>query len=221
MVVNVEQDSGGVEVTYLDTAGRPHTIRTKAAVLAPGKFLTQHIIPDLDAEHRNAFSKFRYAAYLVGEVCTKSTVFNLGYDNWVYDEPAFVDFTVADWITNAGEGSPGRPNVLSIYAPKSEEERAELRTRSFESYASEIVAGLSKVIPDSTFQTKITEIRLYRWGHPMLIPYPSFIMGLRRAAQTPQGRLIFANGDSEGLPCVEAAFSAGIRGGQEAKLLCQ
>ena len=220
MVVNVEQDSQGVEVTYVDAEGRPYTIHAKAAILASGKFITKHTIPDLDVEHRNAFNKFRYAAYLVGEVCTNSTVFDLGYDNWVYDEPAFVDFIVADWITYAGLGSPSRPNVITTYSPKSEAERAELRTKSFNSYASDIVTGLSKVIPEPTFQQKITEIRFYRWGHPMLIPYPNFVMGPRRIAQTPQSRLIFANGDSEGLPCVEAAFSAGIRGAEEAKLLC-
>lgn len=220
MVVNVEQSSSGVQVTYLDSDERLRTVEADAAVLASGKFITEHIIPSLDREHRAAFAQFRHAPYLVGEVCTSSSVFDLGYDNWVYNEPAFTDFIVADWVTNHGQGNPARPNVLTVYAPKREEERQDLRTKSFDSYASEIVAGLSRVIPDPGFQERITEIRLYRWGHPMVTPYPGFIMGPRRVAQTPQGRLIFANSDSDGLPAVEAAFSAGIRAAEEAKALC-
>ena len=215
-VYRIEREAKGPgAVVHYMKDGAPVAARARVVIVATPKFYASHVIPDLPADQRAAMRANRYAPYPVFNVCLESPGPEPAYDNWFLDAP-FTDFIPAEWILHAGHGAKDRKTVLTVYHPLREARRAELLvdTRVLD-MADDVAAALERHFPGTL--DKISEIRVFRRGHPMYISAPGRKSTTERAAR-PFGPILFANTDSlPGVSSFDGAFTAAKRASAEAR----
>jgi protoporphyrinogen oxidase len=191
---------------------RPWVIEAGVVVLATGKFVTRRLLPPDCGWDLESFGAFHYSSYVVAALCGNLTLEAPGFENWVTGEAAFSDF-----ILTPRPALPGSPRVMVVFAPQPYPEgRKPLLTRTPEQQGEEILAAAVRHFP--SLKEEVEEIHLYRFGHAQVVPYPGFIHFLKRLSPQ-EGRLILANSDLEGLPCVEAALAQGKKAARRVQAL--
>ncbi len=206
-----------VHVTFLED-GVPMTIRSRTAISAFPRMMASSVLPDLGP---GGTTPLNYGAYLVANIHVLETPANLAYANEVHGDFFFTDFTVADW---AGLDDPvnaplDRPNILTIYAPQTGwDARSRLLSTPIEAFEERIFADLERVLPG--IGDVATGFDLFRWGHPMVLTRPGFVFSEeRRAAAQGIGKIFSAGHETEGIPYIDTAITAGVRAAEEASRL--
>jgi hypothetical protein len=209
--------------------GKLHRYRARNIVFAAPLFLAPGIIPSLSEAQRKAIESLEYRSYVVANVLLRRPAnsifahraFRNGYeltrvhgvdvarlpareisDRKVYSDAILADFASGRHATHA---------VLTVYRPfPYEGGRAELAARTFDQLESEIrrevLAGFA---PHGLRAQDIEEIRIARWGHPMIVTRPGQLAdGTMKLAAQPQAGLYFAHTDVNGAPAYENALAA-------------
>ena len=212
-VYRVRRHGKKVRVSFFED-GKPRTIEAKAAVLATPKFFTKLLVgPELPEEQLSAMGSMRYRPYMVYNLCFDRRVYRAGYDNWPVGAKHFTDFIPADWVTNAEKGDAPR-QVITVYAPKKELERAQLLDDSkVVEMAQAAVEELLAMFP--SWEQHLREVRIHRRGHPLPMAIPELYSKLQPAARPDLPPLYFAHCDSGGE--VSDFFYAALNGIDAAK----
>ncbi len=215
-VLGAVNAQGEVHVSFLED-GQAKTIRARTAIFACPRMMAPYLLPDL-GQRPEENNRFQYAAYLVANVHVSETPPDLAYANEVHGDFFFTDFTVADW---AGLEDPvhaplSRPNTLTVYAPlTAPDSRRMIRTTPIEEFEQAVFDDLERVLPGIT--DIATGFDLFRWGHPLVQATPGFVFSDDRvAAKEPVGRIFFAGHETEGIPYIDTAITAGARAADEA-----
>ncbi len=220
-VYRVETEGKGAQakavVRYLEVDGTPKAIRANAVIMASPKLITKRVVAGLSNARAAEMRATRYAPYPVFNVCLNEPGPEPAYDNWFLDAP-FTDFIPADWVVHAGKGPKSRKTALTVYHPLPEGRRAELLTEEgVLGLVDGVADGLERHFPGTI--RKISEVRVFRRGHPMFISTPGRIRLAERAAR-PLGPVLFANTDCGSLSTFAAAHeSAELAAGQALKRL--
>jgi phytoene dehydrogenase-like protein len=195
-VVSVERKGKGAVVTFMKD-GKLEVVEAKAVVMASPKYITRRLVRDLPEAQDAAMAAMRYAPYAVINACFTKRVWNLGYDNWPLGTKYFTDFVQADWVTHQENGDPAKPQILTLYAPMDEKERADLLDDE-ESLirAEKAVEELDRFIPGCT--DHLAEVRMFRRGHAMPMSIPGWYTKLQPAARADHPPVYFAHSDSGG-----------------------
>lgn len=177
--------------------GKPRTISARAVVMATPKFITQHIVEEIPDDQIAAMAAMRYAPFLVYNLCFDRMVHNKGYDTWPIGSRNFTDIIPADWVTNAEGGDPRRKQVLTVYAPQSQDKRGDLlddgKVLAMAHAAAEEVTHL---LPGSL--DHLREVRIQRRGHPMTMSIPGHHTKLQPLARRDLPPVYFAHSDAQG-----------------------
>jgi hypothetical protein len=226
--LRIEKGADGFSVTTW-SAGRLHRFRARSVVFSAPLFLAPTVIPSLPETQREAIATFSYRSYVVANVLLRrpanriftNPAFRNGYEltrvhgidvgktpaeeissRKVYSDAILADFAAAPHPTHA---------VLTVYRPypyeeggsnlldlKYDEMDAEIRR--------EVLAGFG---PHGLRAGDIEDVRLARWGHPMLVTRPGQMAdGTLRTATQSQPGLYFAHTDVNGAPAYENALAA-------------
>ena len=143
---------------------------------------------------------------LFRSACFTKRVWNLGYDNWPVGAKYFTDFVQADWVTHGETGDLNKPQILSLYAPLDEKERADLLDDE-ESLirAQKAVEELAQAVPGCV--DHLAEVRMFRRGHPMPMSIPGWFTKLQPAARKDFAPIYFGHSDIAG-EVSDVAFGA-------------
>ncbi len=217
-VLGLKPAADGVRVLAADSSGRELTcLQAGVVILAGGKFSMRHLLAPGCGWEAADFSHFRYSSYVVAALQGSLPLTAPGYENWVAEDPTLTDFILAP-----REAAAGEPKVMVIYSPQPfPEGRAALLSRSAPEQAGLLLTAGERLHPG--LSRAVAEVRLYRFGHAQVVPYPGFLTTLKQSRRPAprQGRLILANADLEGLPCVEAAIIQGQKAARRAREVLQ
>lgn len=213
-VVDLKVRPDAVHLLVWDGAAqRPWILEAGVVILATGKFITKRLLPPDCGWDLESFEEFRYSSYVVAALCGNLSLEAPGFENWVTEEPAFTDF-----ILHPREARPGSPRVMVVFAPQPfPQGREPLLEKTPEEQGEEIVNATARHFPG--LQEEVEEVHLYRFGHAQVVAYPGFIHFLKGRLSPQEGRLILANSDLEGLPCVEAALTQGQKAARRARFV--
>jgi Flavin containing amine oxidoreductase len=213
-VVGVRQGKHGVRLLVWDAAARePYCLEVGAAILAVGKFAARKLLPEDAGWNLEDFAAFRYSSYVVAALCGNLSFTAPGYENWVAGEASLSDF-----ILTPRTPRPGGPRVMVVYAPQPfPEGRGPLLAAPAQEKGLEIFQAVASLFPG--LEHEVAEVHLYRFGHAQVVPYPGFLTRLKSRMKLRQSRIILANADSEGLPCIEAAIVQGQTAARQARAL--
>jgi hypothetical protein len=124
----------------------------------------------------------------------------------------------SDFVLQPRSAPPGSPRAMVIFAPQPYPQgRGLLLPKAPEAQAREILLAADRLFPG--LKTEVREIHLYRFGHAQVVPYPGFLTLLKTRIPSQKGRLILANADQEGVPCIEAAIIQGQQAARRARQL--
>jgi len=213
-VMGLKTHSDGVHLLVWDGAAQePRRLEAGVVILATGKFVTQHLLPQDCDWDPISFEAFRYSSYVVAALCGNLSTEAPGFETWVAGEPAFSDF-----IITPRSASPGSPRVMVVFAPQPYPGgRKPLLAKTPEQQGEDILAAVGRHFPH--IAAEVEEIHLYRFGHAQVVPYPGFLHFLKGRFSPQEGRLILANSDLEGLPCIEAAIAQGQKAARRARFV--
>ncbi|MHB8882144.1 MAG: FAD-dependent oxidoreductase [Thermodesulfovibrionales bacterium] len=239
LVFDVQVNGEGVLVSYIDHRGKPVKIRAEAAILGCPKFVVKKILRDIEPERLRAIEQLNYNAYLVANVLVDQPY---GGDEF-YDYYLLGDGTVdvADMekatdeqgITDVIYGSYARPDrtaagrpghtVLTLYRgfPYSEGRGNLYKDGAFEKYYSQFERQIKEeVLPQLKLdRSKIVDIRISRWGHPMPVQTPGLIRnGTIDSLRRPfRGSVFFVQQDNWMYAAIETSIQEGLIWAKEAR----
>jgi hypothetical protein len=230
-VLQVEPSPGGQGWTVLAyRRGVVHRFRARTVVFSAPLFLAKTMIPSLAEDQRRAIESLDYRSYVVANVLLRRRMDEIfahekfvdGYEltrihNLVpaqfppaelSDHGVYSDVVVADFaVERAQQGA-----VLTVYRPypyaHGRDRLRYLRYREAEQeIRKSVLEGLST---HGLREDDIEDIRLTRWGHPMIIARPGQLAnGTMELARRPlPGGLFFAHTDIQGAPAIENALAA-------------
>jgi spermidine dehydrogenase len=226
-VARVEHDTDPARSNFVNIiyslGGKTYRVRALSAIMAGGCWITPHIVRDLPATHREAFSQFNRSACLVANVAVRNWrfLYNLGISGgrWFDGLGLWTEVRkMALFASDQKTIGPDSPTVLTLYVPlfypglptkeQGTKGRIELMSTSFVDYERQIREQFTEMFGPSGFDARrdIAGIVLNRWGHAFVNPQPGFFFGkdgkpaprdvLRNA---PFGRIAFANTDLSGV----------------------
>jgi protoporphyrinogen oxidase len=192
-------------------------VEAKAAILACPKYIARHIVKGLPKDQSDAMGELTYGSYVVANVLCTSPVIEASYDTWT-DVAPFTDFIVADWVTRGSDlRSKSTRQVLTVYYPIGYDHASLLEDRAYDAYRSRVADHLEILYPGA--ESKIEDVRLYRWGHALCHGKPGWYTQRSAVASRSLGRMVFAHSDNQGLPAFEAALVEGMSAAESAKQL--
>jgi spermidine dehydrogenase len=225
-VISVHHDgdpekADSLAITYAKE-GKVCRVKARSAVVAGGSWTAKHIITDLPAAQKQAYSQFYRSPCMMANVAVRNWHFlqKMGITGcrWFEGVGNYMDVRrLATIGIDDATISPDSPIVLTVkvlytYPGLSTEEqghrgRAEMLGISFREYEQRIREQFDAMFAHAGFDAKrdIGAIILNRWGHAYLNPQPGFFFGsngkpapreLLRSA--PFGRIAFANTDLAG-----------------------
>jgi len=221
-VISVQHAGNAIEVVY-ENGGKLYRIRARAAILAGGSWTAKHIVADLPAACREAYSEFHRAPCLMANVAVRNWRFlhKLGLTECQWFEGIGNSITlrkVATFGTDPDAMNPDLPTVLTMKILFSkpglsiEEQtargRGEMLATSFRTYEQTIRDQFTAMFGKAGFDAErdIAGIILNRWGHAYLSPQPGFFFGKdgkpgpgEVLRENPYGRIAFANSDLAGI----------------------
>ena len=208
-VVRVEHAGEVVHVTYAKN-DKLYRTRARRVAMASGGWVNKHVIADLPADIRDAYTQFQYAPALI---------INVALTNWRFMYK--LGITAARWFDSSGVGfianlrrqmttagyhapmDPDKPTVLTfylgLYTPgKSAAEqgvlnRTKLYSTPYADYERAVLAQLNHQFGSAGFNAKrdVAGIILNRWGHARLVQPPGWYYG---SEGRPAAREIVAKG---------------------------
>ncbi len=210
---------------------RIHRYQARAVVFASPLFLAKRMIPNLPDAQRKAIDSLDYRSFVVAnillkrrldQIFKKSKKIQEGYEltrlhdvdvqrqlpDVLNGQKVFSDVCTADfasWRSNPYA-------VLTVYRPfPYAHGRDRLRYLTYEYVEAEIrKAVLEGFSHHGLENTHIEDIRLTRWGHPMIIPRPGQMLpgGPLEIGRQSQPGLYFAHTDTQGAPAIENALAS-------------
>jgi len=204
--------------------GKTYRVKARSVVMAGGSWTTRHVVRDLPADRKEAYSQFYRSPCMVANVAVRNWrfLYKLGISGCQWFE-GVGSFMQVHKLALCGADSPtigpDSPVVLTIKVlytnpGKTAEQqghlgRAEMVSTSFREYERRIRRQLMDMFAQSGFDADrdIAGIILNRWGHAYASPAPGFYFGkdgkpapgdVLRAA--PFARIAFANTDLSGTP---------------------
>ncbi|MCL6482418.1 MAG: FAD-dependent oxidoreductase [Firmicutes bacterium] len=219
--VKVERRQGG---------SRGYLYRTRAVVFASPIFLAKRMLPSLPLEQMQALDRLDYRSFVVANVlltppmkdifgegrilhsyemqCARNTDPRHSPPDVLSQRNVFSDVVNATFAV-CSERQPH--TILTVYRPYPYAAGRELlRYLTYEYVEAEIrKAVLDAYGPHGLRPEHIQEIRLARWGHPMIIPRPGQLAeGLIEQCRRGQPGLFFSHTDIFGAPAIENALAA-------------
>ena len=215
-----------------------HRYRARTVVFASPLFLAKRIIPRLPTDQVKAIESLDYRSFVVANVLLRRRMNEIfrsddaetdkerrrlrdGYElrrihdldvsrylpDVISSKGVFSDVVVADFaIRRAAQHA-----VLTLYRPYPYAHgRDRLRYLTYDYVEKEIrEAVLDGFSAHGLRATDIVDIRLTRWGHPMIIPRPGQLTdgSLQTACRSDNG-LFFAHTDVQGAPAIENALAS-------------
>lgn len=200
-------------------------------VFASPLFLAPAIIPSLPDDQRRAIGTLDYRSYVVANVLLARPAnklftrraFHDGYELTPVHGRAiqrnngeaasrrnvFSDAILADFAA----GRHASKSVLTVYRPHPYAAgRAEVLSRTYAEQEEEVrKAVLEQFGAHGLRESDIEEIRLSRWGHPMIVARPGQLADgtMKRARQGLEG-VFFAHTDTQGAPAYENALASAM-----------
>lgn len=243
-VVGVQHDgdpetAAQVVVTY-EKDGKVYKVKAKSVVMASSGSVNSHIIRDLPAKHREAYSQFNYAPALV---------VNVALTNWRFMYK--MGITAAQWFGDGfgfscnirksmviGEHNaplhPDQPVVLTfymgVYTPglSLKEQGIQARNKilgtSFTDYERQLRQQMLTQFGPYGFNPEkdIAGIILNRWGHARVVQQPGFYYGIngqpspREVVSQKYGRIAIGHSELNGHQSWTGAITQGYRAAAEA-----
>ena len=226
--LRIERERDGFGVTTWE-GGALHRHRARSVVFAAPLFLAPALIPGLPDAQRKAIATLDYRSYVVANVLLRRPAdrifahraFRDGYEftrlhgvdlekrssEDVSRQKVYSDAILADFAT----GRHASRGVLTVYRPfPYVAGRPELLGRTYEDLENElrreVLAGFG---PHGLRAGDIEDVRLTRWGHPMIVTRPGQLAdGTIAAASQAQPGLYFSHTDTQGAPAYENALAA-------------
>jgi spermidine dehydrogenase len=226
-VVSVEHQgdperAGSVAIEYTKN-DKLYRIRAKSVIMAGGSWTTKHVVRDMPAVCRNAYTQFHRAPCLMANVAVRNWrfLYKLGLTECQWFEGIGNYLTmrkVATLGTDPSTINPDTPTVINLKILFSrpglslEEQtvrgRTELLSTPFRAYERQIREQFTTMFARTGFDASrdIAGIILNRWGHAYLSPQPGFFFGKDgkegpgdTIRNHPYGRIAFANSDLSGI----------------------
>ena len=215
--------SQAVTIAYTQ-GGKTYRVKARSVVMAGGSWTTKHVVRDLPADRKEAYSQFYRSPCMVANVAVRNWrfLYKLGVSGCQWFE-GLGSFMQVRKLALCGADSPtigpDSPVVLTVkvlytYPGKTAEQqghmgRGEMISTSFREYERQIRRQFTDMFANSGFDAgrDIAGIILNRWGHAYASPAPGFYFGkdgkpapgdVLRAA--PFARIAFANTDLSGTP---------------------
>jgi spermidine dehydrogenase len=210
-----------LSILYED--GKLYRLKAHSAVMAGGSWTTKHVVTDLPAPQRQAYSQFYRSPCLMANVAVRHWrfLYKMGMTGCRWFGAPFGNYMEVRKLARTGIEdptiSPDSPIVLSLKVlysypgfpteAQGHRGRGEMLSTSFRDYERQIRQLFTDMFAGSGFdaQRDIAGIVLNRWGHAYLSPQPGFFFGLngQPAAReilrkAPFGRIAFANTDLAG-----------------------
>jgi monoamine oxidase len=212
-VIQVKPVGDRVHVTYVH-GQELVTVDAGVALMCCAKHIARRAVAGLPAAQADAMAQVRYEPYLVVNVLAKGGWRREAFDTWVPGAP-FTDVAVADWVN---PDRRRRDVVLTAYCPQGFGDRYKLLDDAYPTQVGRaVVAGLDRLQPG--FRGHVQEVRVFRWGHPMVCSGIGAITKLRPLVTRPFGRVLFAAGDNQMTATIEAAVWEGRKHADLAKKL--
>jgi spermidine dehydrogenase len=215
--------SESVTIAYT-RGGKTYRVKARSVVMAGGSWTTRHIVRDLPADRKEAYSQFYRSPCMMANVAVRNWrfLYKLGISGcqWFEGLGSFMQVhKLALCGTDSPTIGPDSPVVLTIkvlytYPGETAEQqghmgRGEMISTSFREYERQIRQQLTDMFAGSGFDAgrDVAGIILNRWGHAYASPAPGFYFGkdgkpapgdVLRAA--PFARIAFANTDLSGTP---------------------
>ncbi|MDW7996367.1 MAG: FAD-dependent oxidoreductase, partial [Bacteroidota bacterium] len=183
-------------------------IDSAAVVFAGPKFLAKHLVPELPSAQRQAIENLQYAPYLTVHLLTPFRLLPRDtFDLWVLEAQLFTDIADATPL----QLRSSEAFVSCIYAPLPTTQRTLLlQDVKLQSMVYAIVEeALHLLAPERA--TEPPEVSCFVWGHALVIPTPTALLGAAQSASRPVGRVVFANTDNDASPALENALEHALR----------
>lgn len=208
-VVSVETEEKRAIVTYVDRDGKFSAIEAKAVVMAAPKYIARLMIKGLPKDQFNAMGELRYGSYIVANVLCSTPIVKTSYDTWT-DTTPFTDFIVADWVPPHGRSEK---QVLTVYYPIGYQHSLLLTDNAYDDYRTRVVEHFDILYPGA--ESKIEDVRLYRWGHALCHGKSGWYTQKAAVASRSMGRIFFGHSDNQGLPAFESALAEGMSAAEQ------
>jgi spermidine dehydrogenase len=228
-----------VKITY-ERGGKVYRLKAKSVVMASSGAINAHVIRDLPATHKEAYSHFNHAPALVA---------NIALTNWRFMYKQGI--TAAQWFgdgfgfscnirkqmvigNNNAPLHPDQPAVLTFYTgvytpglPLKQQVnngRAKILGTTFYDYEKQIRQQMLEQFGPYGFNPAkdIAGIILNRWGHARVVQPPGFYYGLngqpspREVIQQKYGRIAIGHSELNGHQSWTGAVTQGYRAAGEA-----
>lgn len=239
LVFDIQVNRQGVLVSYINHLGKPVKIQAEAAIAGCPKFVIRKVLRDIEPERMKAIEQLNYNAYLVANVLVdqpfKGEEF---YDYYLLgsgtvDSSDMEKATDEQGITDVIYGSYARPDttaagrpghtVLTLYRgfPYHEGRSNLYLDNAFEKYYGQFEKQIKEeILPQLKLApSRIVDIRIARWGHPMPIQSPGLIRkGIIESLRRPfRERLFFVQQDNWMYAAIETSIQEGLIWAKEAK----
>jgi len=212
-VVNIEQNSGGVIVDYLDAKLATSTrIQAKKVIYAAPRFTAARTIKGPGDVAASA-ARFTYAPWMIANLTMKGRPEGRGAE-LAWDNVSYTSQALGYVVANHQNLSLHRDKTaLTYYFPLTAEapsvERARALNRTYQEWAGIVLRDLDNMHPG--IADKIEELNVWVWGHAMARPVPGFMWGPDRLASLkPISNIYFAHSDMSGISIFEEAQYRGI-----------
>lgn len=239
LVFDVQVTGQGVLVSYVNHLGKPVRIQAEVVILGCPKFVVKKVLRDIEPERMKAIEQLNYNAYLVANVLVDQPFSgDEFYDYYLLGDGTvestnMVKATDEQGITDVIYGSYARPDttaagrpghtVLTLYRgfPYSEGRGDLYRDGAFEKYYRQFERQIrEEILPQLKLdRSKVVDIRISRWGHPMPIQTPGLIRdGIIEKLRRPfKGSVFFAQQDNWMYAAIETSIQEGQIWAKEAK----
>jgi phytoene dehydrogenase-like protein len=219
LVVSVENEETGVRIRMVRPDGETNDVVCRAAIVAAPKRIARRIVANLPAARNAAMEKVRYAPYVTLTICARERLFkSRAFDFW-FDDPRnrFTDVIDVTFPLDAAANNPGRTSGSFVYMLSSARPEAERATLTSEAHLAEIAQDLARALDEHVPGTieKIEELRIFSWGHSLVIPAIGSHRAISPLVRAPFGRVCFAGADNDLAPGIENAIDTGIRAAEQ------
>jgi protoporphyrinogen oxidase len=224
MVIDIIERDQDIIVTYVDSEGELHSIRTSKCIVASSKMIAKTIIPGMPAAQKKACEEITYRAYIVANVLVEKPFQSPCYDLYCLKgempqsptalnppKRGFTDICFGSWA----QADQAEYSILTIYKPLPYQGALQFLFSEFshEKHKKIITDALVDYLPlMNTTADKIRGMRLTRWGHAMPLAYKGLISsGVLAQARAPiNNKIFFANQDNWANPSFETAIMSAI-----------
>ena len=222
LVLDVRAVADGAVVTYADRMGALHALHAKAVILACPKLVVASILRDIEPERLSAIKQLEYTSYVVGNVLIEGSSRNDIYDLFVLgsgeDDLSSIEAAADEaGITDVVFASFAQPDaahtVLSLYRglPYKGGRNELLAPSAYERFRSDFEAQITEqLLPVLGIEpSRVRELRLARFGHPMPVSAPGLIADgvVDRLFAPFRERVFFVEQDNWMNPAIETCIA--------------